>query len=326
MRPNCHAFLGSNLHARNGRRKIGLLGGPAALNDLVPIMKLCRHGPRGREKPGLVAPDGTIRDLSGVLEDLTGVADLAGPALAPRNLAKIRKVNPEKLPKVSSRVRIGACVGGTRNFIAVGLNYVDHANETGAPIPNEPILFNKAPNCIVGPNDDVMIPKGSKKTDWEVEIAVVIGQGALRRREGRADATSPATASATTSPSAASRPSAAGQWMKGKGCETFGPLGPWLVTPDEIKDVQNLDMSLDVNGERMQTGTTTTMIFGVAALICLHQPVHGARARRRHHHRHAARRRLGKKPPKYLKAGRRHLARHRRARRAVPEGGGVRVR
>ncbi|BBF94513.1 fumarylacetoacetate hydrolase family protein [Blastochloris tepida] len=230
-------------------------------------MKLCRHGPRGREKPGLVAPDGTIRDLSGVMEELTGVADLAGAALAPRNLAKLKKLKPEQLPKVSSRARIGACVGGTRNFIGVGLNYADHAAETHAEVPKEPILFNKAPSCINGPDDDVMIPKDSKKTDWEVELAVVIGtraryvdeKDALKFVAGFCICNDVSERSFQTERS--------GQWMKGKGCETFGPLGPWLVTPDEIKDVQNLDMWLDVNGERMQTGSTRTMVFGVSTLV-----------------------------------------------------------
>ena len=230
-------------------------------------MKLCRHGPVGREKPGIVAPDGSIRDLSAVLEDLTGCTDLAGPALAPRNLAKLKKVAVAKLPKVSSRARLGACVGGTRNFIAVGLNYADHAAETGADIPKEPILFNKAPSCIVGPNDDVMLPKDSKKTDWEVELAMVIGTKA--RYVDKKDALK-VVAGFCICNDVSERHfqiERSGQWMKGKGCPTFGPLGPWLVTPDEIKDPQNLDMWLDVNGNRMQTGSTKTMIFGVSFLI-----------------------------------------------------------
>jgi 2-keto-4-pentenoate hydratase/2-oxohepta-3-ene-1,7-dioic acid hydratase in catechol pathway len=230
-------------------------------------MKLCRHGPLGREKPGLVAADGSVRDLSGVLAELTGATDIAGAALAPRNLAKLKKVNAEKLPKVSSRARIGACVGGTRTFIGVGMNYADHAAETGAEVPKEPILFNKAPSCIIGPDDNVMLPPDSKKTDWEVELAVVIG--ARTRHVAEKDALK-CVAGFCICNDVSERSyqmEGTGQWVKGKSSETFGPLGPWLVTPDEIKDVQNLDMWLDLNGTRMQTGSTKTMIFGVAHLV-----------------------------------------------------------
>jgi 2-keto-4-pentenoate hydratase/2-oxohepta-3-ene-1,7-dioic acid hydratase in catechol pathway len=230
-------------------------------------MKLCRHGPPGREKPGLVATDGSVRDLSGVLEELTGASDIAGSALTPRNLAKLKKVNPDKLPKVSSRARIGACVGGTRNFVAVGMNYADHAVETHAEVPKEPILFNKAPTCIVGPDDNVMLPRDAKKTDWEVELAVVIGSRARYLDEKDALKSVAGFCICNDVSERSFQMERAGQWVKGKSCETFGPLGPWLVTPDEVKDVQNLDMWLDVNGARMQTGSTKTMIFGVAFLI-----------------------------------------------------------
>lgn len=224
-------------------------------------MKLVRFGPRGKEKPGLIDPLGKIRDLSGV------VPDIAGAALARRGLAKIAKANWKKLPVVSGRARLGACVGGVGNFIAVGLNYADHAAETGAAIPTEPILFNKAPSCIMGPDDPVMLPKGSVKTDWEVELAVVIGERA--RYVSKADALD-VVAGFCVCNDVSERDyqmNRGGQWMKGKGCETFGPLGPWLVTRDEIPDVQNLAMWLDVNGARMQSGSTRTMIFDVATIV-----------------------------------------------------------
>ena len=226
-------------------------------------MKLVRHGASGDEKPGLVDRAGDLRDLSSV------VRDVAGPALSPESLGRLRAIDPETLTRLPAGTRLGPCVGGTRNFIAIGLNFADHAAETGPPIPAEPILFNKAPNSLQsGPNDDVILPKGSAKTDWEVELAVVIGTTARYVDEKDAMvATSPASASATTSRSAASRSSAAANGSRASAAETFGPLGPWLVTPDEIADVQNLAMWLDVNGERMQTGSTKTMIFGVAQIV-----------------------------------------------------------
>ena len=224
-------------------------------------MKLVRFGPKGREKPGIVDKDGVIRDLSGVVDDITPATLAAGA------IAKIKKVKPETLPAAPKRVRIGSCVGDVRNFIAIGLNYVDHATETNSPIPKEPIVFNKAPSCIVGPNDDVVIPKGSKKTDWEVELAVVIGKGGSYIDEDKALSHVAGYAVCHDVSEREFQLERGGQWTKGKGCPTFGPLGPWLVTRDEIKDVQNLDMFLDVNGKRMQTGSTRTMIFGVAHLV-----------------------------------------------------------
>ncbi|MBL8572019.1 MAG: fumarylacetoacetate hydrolase family protein [Phreatobacter sp.] len=224
-------------------------------------MKLVRYGAAGKEKPGLVDPDGKIRDLSGV------VPDIAGDALTKKGLAKIAKANWEKLPLVKGKPRLGACVGNVGNFIAVGLNYADHAAETGAAIPTEPILFNKARSCIVGPNDDVMLPKKSVKADWEIELAIVIGERA--RYVSKKDALS-VVAGFCVCNDVSEREyqiERGGQWMKGKGCETFGPLGPWLVTADEIKDVQKLGMWLDVNGERMQTGSTKTMIFDVKTIV-----------------------------------------------------------
>ncbi len=224
-------------------------------------MKLVRYGKFGKEKPGLVDGEGKLRDLSGVIDDLSG------EALSPKSLRKIARLKPKNLPLVKGKPRIGASVGKVGNFIAVGLNYADHAAETGAAVPKEPILFNKAPSCIVGPNDAVMIPKGSVKTDWEVELAIVIGSRCTYVSE--ADALN-YVAGLTICHDVSEREyqiERGGQWMKGKGCPTFGPLGPWLVTLDEISDMQNLDMFLDVNGERMQRGNTNTMIFSVKTLV-----------------------------------------------------------
>jgi 2-keto-4-pentenoate hydratase/2-oxohepta-3-ene-1,7-dioic acid hydratase in catechol pathway len=224
-------------------------------------MKLVRFGAAGMEKPGVVDAEGAIRDLSGV------VGDIAGKTLEPAGLAAIAKIDPATLPKAPAGARLGACVGQVGNFIAIGLNYADHAAETGAAIPTEPIIFNKAPSCIVGPNDDVMVPKDSVKTDWEVELAIVIGAGGSYIAE--ADAMS-AVAGFCVCNDVSEREfqmERGGTWTKGKGCPTFGPLGPWLVTADEVADVQNLGMWLDVDGVRMQTGNTKTMIFGVRHIV-----------------------------------------------------------
>ena len=225
-------------------------------------MKLVRFGAPGAEKPGLVDAQGAVRDLSAHVKDITG------DTLSPASLEKLRGIDPGALPLAPKGARFGSPVGGVRNFIAVGLNYVDHAKETGAEIPKEPILFNKLPNCIVGPNDDVMIPKGSIKLDYEIEIAFVIGKRA--RYVSEADALSHIAGYAICNDISERHFQAerGGQWMKGKCAETFGPLGPWLVTRDEIMNVQNLSMSLDVNGQRRQTGNTETMIFGIQH--CLH--------------------------------------------------------
>jgi 2-keto-4-pentenoate hydratase/2-oxohepta-3-ene-1,7-dioic acid hydratase in catechol pathway len=221
-------------------------------------MKLVRFGSPGAEKPGLVDAQGAIRDLSGHVKDITG------DTLSPASLDKLRKIDPASLPAAPKGVRLGPPVGSVRNFIAVGLNYIDHAKETGAPIPKEPVLFNKLPNCIVGPNDDVMIPKGSTKLDYEVEIAFVIGTRARYVDEKNALAHIAGYCICNDVSERAFQSERGGQWMKGKSAETFGPLGPWLVTTDEIKNVQNLTMSLDVNGQRRQTGNTETMIFSIA--------------------------------------------------------------
>ena len=249
-------------------------------------MKLVRYGAPGREKPGIVGDDGKIRDLSRIVKDIDGAM------LASGGLAKIKKANLKRMKPVAGKPRLGPCVGNVRNFIAIGLNYSDHAAEAGMPIPKEPIIFNKAPSCICGPNDDTIIPKESTKLDYEVELGIVIGKRARYLAKDKAkDAIAGYFLSNDVSERVFQIERSGGQWNKGKGCETFGPIGPWFVTKDEIKDPQNLDMWLDVNGERRQRGNTRTMIFGVRAsrLVLLAVLRHGAG--RHHHHRHAAGRR-----------------------------------
>jgi 2,4-diketo-3-deoxy-L-fuconate hydrolase len=224
-------------------------------------MKLVRFGPPGQEKPGLIDSDNQIRDLSGVVPDITG------SVLSADGLKKIRGADPKSLPAAPSGTRLGPCVGRVGNFVAVGLNFADHAAETGSPIPAEPILFNKAPSCIVGPNDDVIIPKASEKTDWEVELAIVIGEPASYVHANNALDYVAGYCVCNDVSEREFQLERSGQWMKGKGCPTFGPLGPWLVTKDEIPDVQKLAMWLDVNGQRMQSGSTKTMIFDCAQLV-----------------------------------------------------------
>ncbi len=224
-------------------------------------MKLVRYGSAGREQPGLVDQEGRIHDLSGL------VPDLAGEALSPQSLARLAAVKTDELPLVPGQPRIGPCIGRVGNFIAIGLNYADHAAEAGLQVPKEPIIFNKAPSCICGPNDDTIMPKGATKLDYEVELGVVIGS---RARYLDASAAIDAVAGYCLANDVSEREfqiERAGQWTKGKGCETFGPLGPWLVTKDRIPDPQNLDMWLTVNGETRQKGSTRTMIFGVAHLV-----------------------------------------------------------
>src|SRR5215212_3652922 len=224
-------------------------------------MKLVRFGQPGRENAGLLDSNGRVRDASGIVPDVTG-ATLASGALD-----RLAAVDPASLPLAPEGSRLGPCVGAVRNFVAVGLNFADHAAETGAAIPPEPILFNKAPSCIVGPYDDIVIPKSSTKTDWEVELAIVI-----RRQANYVPANNALdyVAGFCICNDVSEREfqlERGGTWSKGKGCPTFGPLGPWLVTRDEIPDVQNLAMWLDVNGERMQTGSSRTMIFSCAELV-----------------------------------------------------------
>jgi 2,4-diketo-3-deoxy-L-fuconate hydrolase len=224
-------------------------------------MKLLRYGNPGKEKPGLLDADGKIRDLSGVVGDI-GPAQLGAVAMA-----KLRKTNPAKLPLVRGNPRIGCPVNGIGKFIAIGLNYADHAAESGVPIPKEPVVFMKATSCIQGPNDPVMLPRGSTKTDWEVELGIVIGTRA--RYVGKKDALAHVAGYCVINDVSEReyQLERGPQWDKGKGCDTFGPIGPWLVTPDEIDNVQRLDMFLDVNGKRMQKGNTKTMIFDCAKLV-----------------------------------------------------------
>ncbi|MGC1348469.1 MAG: fumarylacetoacetate hydrolase family protein [Xanthobacteraceae bacterium] len=225
-------------------------------------MKLVRFGAPGREKPGMLDAQGRVRDLSKI------VPDIAGAALSPSGLTKLRKLKPEKLPLIRGTPRFGPCVGRVGNFIAIGLNYSDHAAEAGMPIPKEPIIFNKAASCISGPNDDTMTPKESTKLDYEIELGVVIGSRARYLAKTKAmDAVAGYCLANDVSERNFQIARSGGQWGKGKGCETFGPLGPWLVTKDEIRDPQRLDMWLTVNGETRQKGSTQTMIFGVAHLV-----------------------------------------------------------
>ncbi|MDJ0388640.1 fumarylacetoacetate hydrolase family protein [Roseomonas sp. E05] len=260
-------------------------------------MKLLRFGAPGQEKPGLLDADGTIRDLSGV------VPDLAGDVLSPEGLAKLAALDTSKLPAVSGSPRLGPPVARMTNFVCIGLNYADHAAETGAAIPKEPIIFLKSLGALSGPNDDVEIPAGSTKTDWEVELAIIIGRRAKRVSEDEALDYVAGYALCNDVSEREYQIERGGTWDKGKGCDTFGPLGPWLVTKDEVPDPQNLAMFCEVDGERYQDGSTRTMIFGVTKLvsyvsqfITLHPgdvistgtpPGVG----------------MGQKPPKFLKAG-----------------------
>ena len=223
-------------------------------------MKLVRFGTFGTEKPGLIDADGNVRDLSGV------VGDVAGTVLGRDSLKRLRAIDPASLPLVPAGERFGACVGRVGNFIAVGLNYADHAAESGMAVPAEPVLFNKAPSCVVGPDDTVLIPRGSEKTDWEVELAVVIGERASYVSEAEALDYVAGYCICNDVSERAYQTERSGQWMKGKGCPTFGPLGPWLVTTDEI-DAGDLAMTLSVNGERVQNGSTATMVFKVPFLV-----------------------------------------------------------
>jgi 2-keto-4-pentenoate hydratase/2-oxohepta-3-ene-1,7-dioic acid hydratase in catechol pathway len=224
-------------------------------------MKLLRYGPPGREKPGILDSAGRIRDLSGI------VPDIAGAAISPSGLTKIRRAKIETLPLVRGKPRFGPCVGGTRNLIAIGLNYSDHAAECGAPVPKEPVIFNKAASCICGPNDPTMMPKGAETLDYEVELGIVIGSRAryLAKKDAMHVVAGYCLANDVSERDFMFKHE--GQWTKGKGCEGFGPLGPWLVTKDEVKDPQNLDLWLTVNGVSRQKGSTRNMIFSVAHIV-----------------------------------------------------------
>lgn len=224
-------------------------------------MKLLRYGPLGQEKPGLLDDEGRIRDLSGVVDDI------AGDALSASGLGKLAGIDPTTLPLVDGSPRLGAPVGAVSKLVCVGLNYSDHAAETGSEIPGEPILFQKATTAINGPNDDVVLPRGSEATDWEIELGIVIGRKAQYVSEDEALDYVAGFCLVNDVSERDYQTKRWGQWTKGKSCDTFAPLGPWLVTKDEIADPQNLAMALDVNGTRRQTGNTNTMIFGVAKLV-----------------------------------------------------------
>ena len=224
-------------------------------------MKLLRHGAAGAERPGLLHTDGTIRDLTGI------VPDIAGDVLSDAGLSALRDADVASLPVVAADTRLGPCVAGTGKFICIGLNYADHAAESGLAVPPEPVIFMKATSAIVGPNDPIIIPRTSEKTDWEVELGVIIGTRAKYVSE--ADALNHVAGYAVTNDVSerAFQTERAGQWTKGKSCDNFGQLGPWLVTRDEVEDPQNLAMWLKVNGQTMQNGATRTMVYGVAHVI-----------------------------------------------------------
>jgi 2-keto-4-pentenoate hydratase/2-oxohepta-3-ene-1,7-dioic acid hydratase in catechol pathway len=224
-------------------------------------MKLLRYGPNGAEKPGLIDGGGTIRDLSGV------IGDIGGATLSPAGLKRIAALDSSLLPEVDPSVRIGACVAGIGKFMCIGLNYSDHAAESGMPVPPEPILFMKATSAVCGPNDAIIIPRGSEKTDWEVELGIVIGTRAKYVSEADAPNHIAGYCVVNDVSERAFQAERQGQWTKGKSSETFGPTGPWLVTADEIADPQGLGMWLTVNGETRQKGTTGTMVYGAHFLV-----------------------------------------------------------
>ena len=224
-------------------------------------MKLLRYGPPGKEKPGLLDSAGAIRDLTGVVDDV------GGNTLLPDSLERLRRIDPSSLPRVDGTPRLGPCVTGVGKFICVGLNYSDHAAESNMQVPAEPIIFMKATSSIVGPNDDLEIPKGASKTDWEVELGVVVGKTAKYVDEADAMAYVAGFCVVHDVSERAFQLEGTGQWVKGKSADTFGPIGPWLVTPDEVADYHSLDMWLEVDGRRYQNGNTRTMVFGVPYLV-----------------------------------------------------------
>ncbi|WP_299394148.1 fumarylacetoacetate hydrolase family protein [Pelagibius sp.] len=224
-------------------------------------MKLLRYGAPGREKPAAVDRKGVLRDLSGQ------IGDLAGAALLPENLDALRGLDLESLPEIEGTPRIGPCVGEVGKFVAIGLNYADHAKESGVDVPREPVIFMKATSCICGPNDNVVIPGGSEKTDWEVELGVVIGTPGHNIEEAEALSHVAGYCVVNDVSERAFQLEGTGQWVKGKSADTFGPVGPWLVTSDEVPDPQNLPIWLEVNGHRYQDGSTKTMVFPVAHLV-----------------------------------------------------------
>ena len=224
-------------------------------------MKLLRHGDFGKEKPGIIDQEGKIRDLS------DHITDINGDTINASGLKKIAAIDLSSLPTVSNTTRLGACVGNVGKFLCIGLNYSDHAAESGLPVPSEPILFSKATSAIVGPNDNVEIPRNSSETDWEVELGIIIGKKAKYINEDDAEDYIAGYCVVNDVSERAFQIKREGQWTKGKSCDTFGPTGPYLVTKDEIPDVQNLKMYLDVNGKRMQDGSTNTMIFSAKHIV-----------------------------------------------------------
>lgn len=224
-------------------------------------MKLVRYGDVGTEQPGLIDADGKLRDLSGHVTDITGAV------LGDEALARLKALDPKDLPEVTGNPRLGSCVGSIGKYVCIGLNFTDHAEETGNPIPDHPIVFMKANSAISGPNDDIVMPRGSTKTDWEVELGIVIGKAAKYVSEEDALDYVAGYCVCNDVSERTFQMELSGQWTKGKSCDTFGPTGPWMVTKDEIEDVQNLDMWCDVNGKRMQSGNTKTMIFSVANIV-----------------------------------------------------------
>ncbi|HSS97310.1 MAG TPA: fumarylacetoacetate hydrolase family protein, partial [Terriglobales bacterium] len=224
-------------------------------------MKLLRFGLPGQEKPGIVDGDGQIRDLSSI------VSDIAGDVLSPESLQRLAKTDLSQLPKVKTPVRFGPCVGKVGKFLCIGLNYSDHAAESGVAVPKEPVLFMKATSSIMGPNDNVEIPRGSEKTDWEVELGVVIGKPAKYVEERDALSHVAGYCVINDLSERAFQLEGTGQWVKGKSADTYGPIGPWLVTTDEVLDPQKLRLWLEIDGKRYQDGSTSTMVFGVAHLI-----------------------------------------------------------
>jgi len=224
-------------------------------------VKLLRYGDQGKERPGVLHADGSIRDLSGI------VPDIGGASLLPESIARLRSLDLNALPKVNGSPRLGPCVAGVGKFVCVGLNYSDHAAESNMPVPAEPIVFMKATSAICGPNDDVELPRGSLKSDWEVELGVVVGQPAKYVSEEDAMSYVAGFCVVNDLSERAYQLEGTGQWVKGKSADTFGPIGPWLVTADEVPDCQNLGLWLEVDGTRHQNGTTATMVFGVTFLV-----------------------------------------------------------
>jgi 2-keto-4-pentenoate hydratase/2-oxohepta-3-ene-1,7-dioic acid hydratase in catechol pathway len=260
-------------------------------------MKLLRYGKAGEERPAMVDGTGRLRDLSGVVGDITG------RALVPESLDRLRKIDPTELPLVEGTPRIGACVGGVGKFICIGLNYSDHAAESGMAVPAEPVVFMKATSSICGPYDDVMIPRGSEKTDWEVELGVVIGREARYVTEEAALSHVAGYCVVNDVSERAFQLEGTGQWVKGKSADTFGPIGPWLVTADEVPDPQRLGLWLEVDGHRYQNGSTGTMVFGVAHLISYLSQFMSLQAGDVISTGTPPGVGLGQKPPVYLRAG-----------------------